>query len=270
MWMIVMCAIIAGVILLDQISKVLIVAYLYEGQKVLIPGLLQFTYVENEGMAFGLLSDHRWVFILLSTVGILALGYYLFRYAKTTLFRVALSLIVGGGIGNMIDRIARGFVVDFIDFCAFPDLWYWVFNIADAAVTVGGVIFAIGLIFELVAEYKNKENLPAGGATANKGKTAGEAANAGTGEAAKNAGEAAKAGAGEAAKAGAGEAANADVGEAAKNVGEAAKAGAGEAANAGVGEAAKNVGEAAKTTDAGETADGEVQDGSGAGDGKKS
>lgn len=160
MWIIVMSAIIGGVILLDQVSKVLIVANLYEGQKVLIPGVLQFTYVENRGMAFGLLSEHRWIFLLLSTLGILAIGYYLFRYTKTTLFRVALSLIVGGGIGNMIDRVARGFVVDFIDFCAFP-WWYWVFNIADAAVTVGGVIFAVGLIFELVAEYKNKEKTPA-------------------------------------------------------------------------------------------------------------
>lgn len=161
MWMIVMSAIIAVVILSDQVSKALVVAYLYEGQKELIPGVLQFTYVENRGMAFGLLSDHRWVFLVLSTLGILAIGYYLFRYAKTTLFRVSLSLIVGGGIGNMIDRVARGFVVDFIDFCAFPNLWSWVFNVADAAVTVGGVVFAVGLIFEVVAEYRNKEKAPA-------------------------------------------------------------------------------------------------------------
>ena len=61
----------------------------------------------------------------------------------------------------MIDRVARGFVVDFIDFCAFPNLWSWVFNVADAAVTVGGVVFAVGLIFEVVAEYQNKEKPPA-------------------------------------------------------------------------------------------------------------
>lgn len=155
MWMIVMSAVIAGVILLDQISKLLIVANLYEGQVTLIPGVLRFTYVENTGMAFGLLSDHRWVFLALSAVGILLIGFYLFRYAKTTLCRLSLALIVGGGIGNMIDRIARGYVVDFIDFCAFPNVWYWVFNIADAAVTVGGVIFAVGLIFEIVEEYRN-------------------------------------------------------------------------------------------------------------------
>lgn len=155
MWMIVMSAVIAGVILLDQISKILIVANLYGGQVTLIPGILRFTYVENTGMAFGLLSDHRGVFLTLSTVGILLIGFYLFRYAKTTLCRLSLALIVGGGIGNMIDRIARGYVVDFIDFCAFPKVWYWVFNIADAAVTVGGVIFAVGLVFEVIEEYRN-------------------------------------------------------------------------------------------------------------------
>lgn len=154
MWMIVMSAVIAGVILLDQVSKLLVVADLYEGQVTVIPGVLRFTYVENTGMAFGLLSEHRWVFLVLSTVGILLIGFYLFRYAKTTLCRVSLSLIVGGGIGNMIDRIARGYVVDFIDFCAFPDIWYWVFNVADAAVTVGGVIFAVGLVFEIMEEYR--------------------------------------------------------------------------------------------------------------------
>jgi signal peptidase II len=79
------------------------------------------------------------------------------RYVKNTLGRVALSLIIGGGIGNMIDRIAYGFVVDFIDFCLF-DFWVWVFNIADAAVCVGAGLFILELILELVAEYRKKKN----------------------------------------------------------------------------------------------------------------
>lgn len=149
MWMIVMSAIIAGVILLDQVSKALVVAYLYEGQKVLIPGLLQFTYVENRGMAFGLLSDHRWVFLVLSTLGILAIGYYLFRYAKTTLFRVSLSLIVGGGIGNMIDRVALGYVVDMIDFRL---IHFAVFNVADSFVCVGAGMLMLYLILSMRRE----------------------------------------------------------------------------------------------------------------------
>lgn len=149
MWMIVMSAIIAVVILSDQVSKALVVAYLYEGQKVLIPGVLQFTYVENRGMAFGLLSDHRWVFLVLSTLGILAIGYYLFRYAKTMLFRVSLSLIVGGGIGNMIDRVALGYVVDMIDFRL---IHFAVFNVADSFVCVGAGMLMLYLILSMRRE----------------------------------------------------------------------------------------------------------------------
>ena len=157
MWMIVMGAIVAGVIVIDQVSKALVLSHLYHGQVVLIPDVLHFTYVENRGMAFGMLSDHRWVFMILSVVGIGLVGFYMVRYVKSTLGRVALSLIIGGGIGNMIDRISLGFVVDFIDFCAF-DFWVWVFNVADACVCVGAGLFILELIIELVQEYKKTRN----------------------------------------------------------------------------------------------------------------
>ena len=157
MWMIIMGAIIAGVVVVDQVSKAPIMHHLYHGEIALIPDVLHFTYVENRGMAFGLLSDHRWVFMILSVLGIGLVGFYMVRYVKRTLGRVALSLIIGGGIGNMIDRISLGFVVDFIDFCAF-DFWVWVFNIADACVCVGAGLFILELILELVAEYKKTRN----------------------------------------------------------------------------------------------------------------
>ena len=157
MWMILVGALILGVIALDQISKALVLNFLYEGQVVLIPGVLNFTYVENRGMAFGLLSDHRWVFMVLSVLGIALVGFYLYRYVRSTLGRVSLALIIGGGIGNMIDRISLGFVVDFIDFCLF-DFWVWVFNVADAAVCVGAALFALDLILEAVRDYKKSHN----------------------------------------------------------------------------------------------------------------
>ena len=157
MWMILVGALILGVIALDQISKALVLNFLYEGQIALIPGVLNFTYVENRGMAFGLLSDHRWIFMVLSVIGILLVGFYLYRYARSTLGRVSLALVIGGGIGNMIDRISLGFVVDFIDFCLF-DFWVWVFNVADAAVCVGAALFALDLILEMVREYKKSRN----------------------------------------------------------------------------------------------------------------
>ena len=157
MWMIVIGAVIAGVIALDQVSKILVLNLLYKEQVEIIPGVLNFTYVENRGMAFGMLSDHRWVFMVLSVIGIGLVGYYLFRYVKSTLGRVSLALIVGGGIGNMIDRVYLGFVVDFIDFCLF-DFWVWVFNIADAAVCVGAALFVLELILEIVKDAKKKQN----------------------------------------------------------------------------------------------------------------
>lgn len=158
MWMIMIGAIIAGVIALDQISKVLVLKFLYEEQVELLPGVLNFTYVENRGMAFGLLSEHRWVFMVLSVVGIGLVAFYLFRYVKSTLSRVALALVVGGGIGNMIDRIVLGFVVDFIDFCLF-DFWVWVFNIADAAVCVGAALFVLDMILEIVRDAKKTRHV---------------------------------------------------------------------------------------------------------------
>ena len=156
MWVIPFVAIALGVVALDQVSKLLILNFLYEDQVVLIPGVLRFTYVENRGMAFGMLSDHRWVFMLLSVVGIALIGAYMWFYVKDRMGRIALSLIVGGGIGNMIDRVAYGFVVDFIDFYLF-DFWVWVFNIADSAVCIGAGLFMLYIILDTIKEIKKQK-----------------------------------------------------------------------------------------------------------------
>lgn len=160
MWTIPFIAIALGIILIDQISKLLVLRFLYEGQLRLIPNVLHFTYVENTGMAFGMLSEHRWIFMVLSVVGIVAVCAYLYFFAKTRLSRISLSLIIGGGIGNMIDRVRLGFVVDFIDFCAFPELWSWVFNVADAAVCIGTALFLVDLVMDTVAELKGSRKQP--------------------------------------------------------------------------------------------------------------
>ena len=170
LWIVMVIAVTAAVILVDQISKILVLTYLYEDQVELIGGVLRFTYVENRGMAFGLLADHRWIFLVCSVVGIGLIAFYLFRYVSRNLARVGLALIIGGGIGNMIDRVRLGFVVDFIDFCAF-DFWVWVFNVADAAVCVGAALFVLDLLLEMTAEIKKnkavklpaKENTPCQG-----------------------------------------------------------------------------------------------------------
>ena len=164
LWALLTTAVIAAVVLFDQVSKLLVLAYLYEGQVELIGGVLNFTYVENRGMAFGLLADHRWVFLVASTVGIAFMAVYLFRFTTRPLSRVGLALIVGGGIGNMIDRVRLGFVVDFIDFCAF-DFWVWVFNIADAAVCVGAALFVLDLLLELFEDLRNSKKTTAASET---------------------------------------------------------------------------------------------------------
>lgn len=153
------------IVFVDQLSKWLVVALLQGKPSVyLIDGVLRFTYVENDGAAFGMLDDHRWVFLVLSTVMIIALIYYIVRYKpKSKWVMTSLILIVGGGIGNMIDRIMLGYVIDFIDFCAFPNLWKWVFNIADSCVCVGVFMLGAWLIADIVKEYKREKAAKAEG-----------------------------------------------------------------------------------------------------------
>ena len=154
-------------IVLDQISKALAVKFLsIRATLPLWEGVLHLTYVENRGAAFGMLKNHRWVFLVFSTLAILLLAAYLFRGVSylsekneagvyppiAPLGGVALSLIVSGGIGNMIDRIALGYVVDFIDVRLIN---FAVFNIADSFVTVGAVLLALHLLLPLFIKKKS-------------------------------------------------------------------------------------------------------------------
>ena len=145
-----------GSVAVDQLTKRLVVAFLAErGSVDVIPGVLRFTYVENDGAAFGMLSEHRWVFMVISTVAIVAMLIYLWTFRPTSLWACwGISLIIGGGIGNMIDRIYLDYVIDFIDFCAFPNLWAWVFNVADACVCVGAGILCVWCVTSLISETK--------------------------------------------------------------------------------------------------------------------
>ena len=146
-------AIILGGIFLDQLTKLLAVKYLMPVHSVrLIPGVLNLTYVENPGAAFGMLQNNRWVFLIISTIGILAVLFYLLIKRPTSkLLCLSLSFIVGGGIGNMIDRVLLGYVVDFFDFCLIN---FAIFNVADSFVCVGAGILALWVILDTVAEEK--------------------------------------------------------------------------------------------------------------------
>ena len=159
--------IILACILLDQLTKYFAAAVLTGVDTFpLIENVLHFTYVENRGAAFGMLANHRWVFMILSVVGIAAVFVYLaVTKPKSWWMRLALCFIVGGGIGNMIDRIARGYVIDFID-CRFIN--FYVFNVADSFVCVGCAMFIIAVILEEAAARKKIESVREAGDTGDK------------------------------------------------------------------------------------------------------
>lgn len=137
--------IIIAFIVLDQFSKFLAITRLMpKGDFTVIPGLLNFTYLQNYGIAFGMFQHKTWFFIVTNTLIAAVVLYLIFRlYKKNTLFTVCLSLIFSGAIGNLIDRIRFGYVVDFIHFSFFPP----VFNIADSAVVVGAIAMSAALLF---------------------------------------------------------------------------------------------------------------------------
>ena len=145
----------AGVILLDQITKILALQHLAPvGSLPLWENVLHLTYVENTGAAFGMLKDHRWVFLVISTVALGGMIVYMFlNKTKHPLETTAVAFIVGGGIGNMIDRLTRGFVVDFVDVKCIPH-WNYIFNVADIFVCVGCGLF---ILYVLLFETKSKK-----------------------------------------------------------------------------------------------------------------
>lgn len=177
-----MTAIIISVVLilvvvgLDQASKYAIVAMFGVGDHIgkgaeamdsvargldsidIIPGVFRLSFVVNDGAAFGSMDDNRWLFMILSTIAIIGILVYMFwKKPQNPLLLASLVLITGGGIGNMIDRVALGYVIDFFDFCALPNLWMWVFNVADSCVCIGAALMALWLVIDLVKETKKEK-----------------------------------------------------------------------------------------------------------------
>ena len=147
-------AVIVG-ILADFFTKRLAVSHLKgEAPVPLIRGILRFSYVENPGAAWGMFANHRWVFMVFSVLAIAAIAFYLIRRDPPVLLCLSLSLILSGGIGNMIDRTFRGVVVDFIEFYLFE---FPVFNVADCLVVIGAGLLIVWLIVDTVREKKKKE-----------------------------------------------------------------------------------------------------------------
>ena len=141
----------AVIVLLDQVSKYLVVHYLTR-QVVIVPGFLDLISVYNRGVSFGMFNNGQCIFrttlltVLSVAVFIILFFVYLFSKDMTRLSMVALSMIMGGAVGNVIDRIRLGYVVDFID--VFVKNTHWpAFNVADSAITIGAVLLAIDIFF---------------------------------------------------------------------------------------------------------------------------
>lgn len=150
-------AVISIGILIDQITKLLCVKFLQpKGTVPIIENVIHLTYVENRGAAFGMLSDSRWVFMLVSTVAIIGMAVFLYSgLASNLLYEISVAMIISGGIGNMIDRILLGYVVDMIDFRIIN---FAVFNGADSFVCVGAGLLVLALILDVFKEAKAKKD----------------------------------------------------------------------------------------------------------------
>lgn len=145
--MILWTIVIALSVILDQVSKAIVIATVPIGHRITaIPGILNITHIKNLGAAWGMLSGARWIFIIISIAAIIILPIILYKYRKLHfLFGFSMSLIIGGAIGNIIDRLFSGNgVTDFIEF-AFVN--FPIFNVADICVTVGAVMMFIYLVF---------------------------------------------------------------------------------------------------------------------------
>ena len=139
-------AMVAGI---DQISKALALAFLKPvGSMTVLPGVFDLTFVENRGAAFGMLQGQRWLFLALTVVVTVAVIYYVKKtkldWRQNRLLSLSLVLLMGGAWGNAIDRLFRGYVVDYFEITLFE---YPVFNVADIGVVAGAIGIAIGLLF---------------------------------------------------------------------------------------------------------------------------
>lgn len=129
-----------AVIILDQLTKYLVKTRLAES--IAITKFLSISLITNTGAAFGILQNKNQLFIWISIM-VLGFIFYHFGKIKTKADYIAISLVIGGIIGNLIDRIVYGYVIDFIDFSFWP-----AFNVADSSISIGVVILLISSIIE--------------------------------------------------------------------------------------------------------------------------
>lgn len=135
----------AVIVLADQLIKFFVLNELKPiGTVKVIDGVFNLTYVENRGVAFGIFQDMRWVFVAVTCILLFLIIFYMFRKRpKGKLFYICAGMIIGGGVGNLIDRLVHGYVVDYLAVSFFPP----VCNFADYCITIGVFILVIYIIF---------------------------------------------------------------------------------------------------------------------------
>lgn len=143
-------------IAVDRITKNWAAQALASGDIAVIDKVLYFRYTENTGVAFSMFSDNRWVLVgITSVMLIVALAFFLSGKIKDKLELFALSLIIAGGVGNLIDRLSLGYVIDFIDVRIIN---FAIFNVADMCITIGAFLVCIAAFAAEKREKREQES----------------------------------------------------------------------------------------------------------------
>ncbi len=148
------------IVIIDQISKIIIKKSMYLGQSMKVAGdFLRITYVENPGIAFGIQVGSPFVFTILSLLASMGIVVYMIYHRNgEKILKYGLAIILGGALGNLIDRLLAQRVVDFVDIGVGPTRWP-VFNVADSAVVVGMFVLLYAMI-KIENKHKNKNENP--------------------------------------------------------------------------------------------------------------
>ncbi|MFR4477864.1 MAG: signal peptidase II [Fusobacterium sp.] len=139
---------VAILIALDQVSKYIIDNNFFEGDTLgVITDFFHITYVKNRGIAFGMFQGKLDIISVATVIAVIAIIYYLYkdRNKMPILEKIGFNFILAGAIGNMIDRVARGFVIDMIDF---RGIWAFVFNLADVWINIGVLLILLEYFFD--------------------------------------------------------------------------------------------------------------------------
>jgi len=135
-----------SILFLDQLTKLLVTKNLLLNQSLpVIRGIFHITLIYNRGAAFGMLKNQARLFIFVSLFAVVLIMAVLKKnkYRKSSFYNISLSLILAGALGNLIDRLIRGHIIDFLDFRIWP-----VFNLADSAITIGAILLGYAILIE--------------------------------------------------------------------------------------------------------------------------